>query len=159
VLTDTYVLILFRVFKCSYNYQHLEHDARDDNLVYSDVRNVNTQSPPEGGLASPDLPFPKPLLSRRLLSGPWSVDYGCPRELLELVPPQWPLDLPPFGASFSRSFCAFRGSRWPPMSGTPSSPFRYEQGNPSYVGLPSTHPILLLLTNPNPRPRHRWTKI
>jgi hypothetical protein len=77
VLTDTYVLILFRVFKCSYNYRHLEHDARDDNLVHSDVRNVNTQSPPEGGLASPDLPFSKPLLSRRLLSGPWSMDYGC----------------------------------------------------------------------------------
>jgi hypothetical protein len=32
---DTYVLILFRVFKCSYNYQHF------DNLVHSDVRNVD----------------------------------------------------------------------------------------------------------------------
>jgi hypothetical protein len=41
VLADTYILILFRVFKCSYNYQHFEHHARDDNLVHSDVRNVN----------------------------------------------------------------------------------------------------------------------
>jgi hypothetical protein len=37
----TYVLILFRVFKCSYNYQHFEHHVRDDNLVHSDVRNVD----------------------------------------------------------------------------------------------------------------------
>jgi hypothetical protein len=35
-------LILFRVFKCSYNYQCFEHHARDNNLVHSDVRNVNT---------------------------------------------------------------------------------------------------------------------
>jgi hypothetical protein len=41
-LADTYVLILFRVFKCSYNYQHFWHHAKDDNLVHSDVRNVNT---------------------------------------------------------------------------------------------------------------------
>jgi hypothetical protein len=38
---NTYVLILFRVFKYSYNYQHFEYHARDDNLVHSNVRNVN----------------------------------------------------------------------------------------------------------------------
>jgi hypothetical protein len=35
-------LILFRVFKCSYNYYHFEHHAREDNLVHSDVINVNS---------------------------------------------------------------------------------------------------------------------